>query len=209
MIANVQSPASKFKRVGLVLAMASGVLGATSAWADPEYKSPPLGVYVGIAGGFAPSHRTCEGVNKETCDRLTFGHKIFVGYEVTNDVALEVSHLYFNGVNRNYEAAQNATVSLERQSTKALAFGMDWHIQLLHDVTNHIRVGVARKVEMTQTTFRSGVVSNAEVYKTVPYIGAGLSYALNDLVHFDMAFDYIFNAHDSRHLLSTGVTVGF
>ena len=209
MIANVQSPASHFKRVGLVLAMASGVLGATSAWADPEFKSSPWGVYAGVAGGFAPSHRVCEGVDKTTCDRLPFAHKFFAGYEVTNDVALEVAHLYFNGVNRNYTNAQNATVSLERQSAKALEFGMDWHIQLLNDVTNHIRLGIARKVEMTHTYFRTGQESNSDVYKTVPYLGAGLSYALNDLVHFDMAFDYIFNASESRHLLSLGVTAGF
>ncbi|MGC4061668.1 MAG: outer membrane beta-barrel protein [Aquabacterium sp.] len=206
MIANVQSPASKFKRAGLVLAMASGVLGATSAWADPEYKEPTMGVYVGVGGGLVPNHRVCQGVDKDTCDRVGFGHKFYAGYSATNDVALEVTYLYFNGVNRNYTVAQNAAVSLERQNAKALAFGMDWHIQLLNDITNHIRFGVARKVETTYTYMRNGTSNTYEEYKTVPYLGAGLSYSLNDLVQFNMGFDYIFNAGNSRTLLSLGVT---
>jgi opacity protein-like surface antigen len=69
-------------------------------------------------------------------------------------------------------------------------------------------LGVARKQESTHTYFRSGADAVSVEYKTVPYLGAGLSYALNDQVHFDMAFDYIFNAGNSRHLLSLGVTAG-
>jgi hypothetical protein len=192
-----------------VLAMASGVLGATSAWADPELRSSPVGVYFGINGGLAPSHRVCGGVADDQCDHLSFGHKFTAGWNAYNDVALEVSYLYFNGIDRNYQTSQNAAVSRERVTDRALMAGIDWHIDLLNYVTNHIRVGIARTERVTQRAYRSGVNQVSEDYKNAPYIGAGFSYPLNDFVQFNMGFDYIFNNESSRHLLSFGAAASF
>jgi OOP family OmpA-OmpF porin len=212
MIANVNGQEgliSHSKRLGMALAVAAAAMGASSAWADPEMKSAPLGVYVGLAGGFAPSHRVCEGNSSDACDRLSFGHKIFGGYNVTNDVSLEVAYLYFNGVNRDYTNAENATRSRERVSDRALTLGMDWHVQLINDVTNHIRFGLARNQRIQQNYLRTGGVQTENVYKTSTFLGAGLAYALNDFVHFEASFDYIFNNRASRHLLSLGVVGEF
>jgi hypothetical protein len=209
MIANVQSPASKFKRAGLVLAMASGVLGATSAWADPELRSSPVGLYFSINGGLAPSHRVCNGLANDQCDHVSFAHKFTAGWNAYNDVALEVSYLYFNGIDRNYQTSQNAVASRERVTDRALMAGIDWHIELLNYVTNHIRVGIARAERATTTSYRAGGSAVSEDYKTVPYLGAGFSYPLNDFVQFNMGFDYIFNNEASRHILSLGATASF
>lgn len=168
-----------------------------------------MGVYVGVAGGFAPTHRVCEGNSTDACDRLSFGHKFFGGYNVTNDVSVEIAYLYFNGVNRDYTNSENATRSRERISARAITYGLDWHVPLINDVTNHIRFGVARTQKTQQNFLRTGGIQTDNSYKTAPFLGAGLAYALNDFVHFEASFDYIFNSSDSRHLLSLGVVGEF
>ncbi len=210
MIANTHSLPSKAKRMGTTLAVASTLFGASQVWADPEIKSAPLGVYVGVAGGFAPSHRICEGNSTDYCDHLTYGSKMFAGWNMYNDVALEVSYLYFNGVNRVYDTvAENRTVGSDRVRTRAATLGFDWHIDLLHGLGTHLRAGVARNETLTDIVYRTGVQAQSVEYKTVPFVGAGLSISVNDYFRLESAFDYIFAGHDSRHLLSIGAVGEF
>lgn len=209
MIAKKHSLAATAKHLGASLVAASALLAASQAWADPVMQSAPLGVYVGVSGGFAPSHRACQGNSPDYCDRLTFGNKFTAGWHAYNDVALEVNYLYFNGVNRDYDNAQNATVSRDRVKARAVTLGVDWHVELLHDITNHIRVGVARNIKTTESSLRAGGSLSADEYKTVPYLGAGLSFAVNDYVRLEAAFDYLFVGTDSRHLLSLGAYADF
>lgn len=210
MIANTHRLASKAKHLGTTLVAVAALSGATQAWAEPEIQSAPLGVYVGVSGGFAPSNRVCQGNPPESCDRLTFAHKISAGWHAYNDVALEVNYLYFNGVNRDYNVVNSASsVSRDRVSARAMTFGIDWHVDLLNDVTNHIRVGVARNLKTTQRYFGNGSTQQSNDYKTVPYLGAGLSFAVNDYFRVESAFDYIFAGQDSRHLLSLGAYADF
>jgi hypothetical protein len=211
MIANKLSMAAKANHIAAVAVAASALFGASQAWADPEIQSAPLGVYVGVAGGFAPSHRVCEGNSPDACDRLTFGNKLTAGWHAYNDVAIEVNYLYFNGVNRDFGTnPSNPTApSRQRVSARALTAGIDWHVALLHDITNHIRVGAARYQKTTQSALSNGTSVNSDVYKTVPYLGAGLSYTVNDYFRIESAFDYLFAGHDSRHLLSIGAYADF
>ncbi|MEY4766434.1 MAG: hypothetical protein RI907_3107 [Pseudomonadota bacterium] len=185
------------------------LLVAGAAQAEPELRSAPFGVTVGIGGGFAPTHRTCAGANKEGCDRLSFGHKVWLGYNVTNDVDIVVSNMYFNGVNRDWSVERNALNARERVSSQAYTAGIDWHIDLLHSVTNHLRTGMAR-LETRQTNYlRAGGTEFVRDIKLRPYVGAGLELHVNEYLSLEASFDYIFASSKSRHLLFIGAVGSF
>ncbi len=196
------------RKAALVFALPA-LLATGVAHADPEMRMKPLGVSVGIGGGFAPSHRTCGGANKEGCDRLSFGHKAWLGYDVTNDVTFQASVFYFNGVNRDWDVSRNALNARERVSSQAYAGGIDWHIDLLHGITNHIRVGAA-KLATNQTNYlRTGGTEFVKRSALVPYLGAGLSLAVDEYLSLEASFDYFFDSKYSRHLLYIGAQARF
>ncbi len=182
---------------------------ASVAHADPEIRSAPLGMSFGIGGGFAPAHRTCAGANKEGCDRLSFGHKVYAGYDVTNDVTAQVSYLYFNGVNRDWDNARNPVNARERVASRAWGVGIDWHIELLHSVTNHLRAGWGR-MQTRQTNFlRTGGTEEVNRIEEAPYVGAGLAVAGNEYFSIVASFDSCFARSRSRHLLYIGANTQF
>lgn len=170
-------------------------------------RSSPLGVSIGVGGGLSPTHRLCAGTNKDNCDNPSFGEKLWVGYDVSNDVTAQVSYLYFNGVTR-YKDAGDSHIS-ERVTSSAWAAGIDWHIELLHTVTNHLRVGMARLKTEQVNVLSSGGESSETGFKTVPYVGAGLSMPVTDYFSIDASFDYLFASAQSRHLLYIGASANF
>jgi opacity protein-like surface antigen len=200
---------SSARKVAALFAVPAVLALATVAHADPEIRSAPLGVSFGIGGGFAPAHRTCAGANKEGCDRLSFGHKVYAGYDVTNDVTAQVSYLYFNGVNRDWDNARNPVNARERVASRAWGVGIDWHIELLHSVTNHLRAGWGR-MQTRQTNFlRTGGTEEINRIEEAPYVGAGLALAVNEYFSVDASFDYYFASSRSRHLLYIGANTQF
>jgi hypothetical protein len=206
MIANVQSPASKFKRVGLVLAMASGVLGATSAWADPEIQSPPLGIYGGATLGVGASQWHCG----TTCDRASFSGKLFGGKRLTPGLAAEINYMVFGGLNRANDTANAAATHIdsERQKFRAATVGINWEVELLQDFTNHIRLGWAFTKRVSDISY-AGVTTRVKDYGGAPYIGAGLSFRLTEAIRLVNGFDYIVDGHDSFYLFSVGASAEF
>ncbi len=210
MISKVEGLLNSSARKALaVFAVPALLLAAPVAHADPELRDAPLGISVGIGGGLAPGHRACGGANPKGCDRLSFGHKVYVGYDVTNDVTAQVSYLYFNGLNRDWENSQNATNSRERITSRAWGVGIDWHIDLLHTVTNHLRVGVGRMETRQHNYLRAGGESDVKSYKIAPYVGAGLSLPLNEFFSMDASFDYYFAGSQSRHLFYIGANAAY
>ena len=203
---------SGVRRLAVALAVPACAVLAPSAHAqqaEPELRSAPIGVSVGIGAGFAPAHRACAGASTDSCDRISFGNKVWVGYDITNDVTAQVSYLYFNGVNRDFTNADNATVARTRVQSRAWAVGFDWHIDLLHTVTNHLRAGVGRMETRYDNILRAGGSSQVNDFKIAPYVGAGLSMPLNEYVSFDASFDYFFAGSQSRHLLYIGTSGRF
>lgn len=209
MISNIQgSFQSGARKAALVFALPA--LFATGvAQAEPEMRMKPLGVTVGIGGGFAPSQRACGGADSEGCDRLSFGHKAWVGFDVTNDVTFVASTLYFNGVNRDWTNAQNPLNSRERVSSQAYIGAIDWHIDLLHGITNHIRIGAAKLNTMQTNFLRAGGTEYESRKELVPYLGAGLSLGINEYLSLEASFDYLFASSRSRHLLFIGASARF
>jgi hypothetical protein len=201
---------SSARKAVAVFAVPALLLAATVAHADDmEVRSAPLGVSVGIGGGLAPAHRACAGANPNGCDRLSFGHKVYVGYDITNDVTAQVSYLYFNGVNRDWDNSQNATVGRERITSRAWGVGFDWHIELLHTVTNHLRAGVGRMETRQNNFLRNGTETETASFKVAPFVGAGLGIPLNEYFSVDASFDYFFAGSQSRHLLYIGANASY
>lgn len=224
MIANVQSPASKFKRAGLVLAMASGVLGATSAWADPEYRSAPLGVYVGGAIGVGINARGCDRFDSGdtgSCSRSSMSSKAFGGYRLTPGLAAEVNYFYFGSVSRSKGPASSNPVGAVyeanvKDSAHAVTLGVNWEVELENILTNHLRAGAAWVHHDTSgyvSTVRTASPLTTTIedrtgrqLKVVPYFGAGLSFRINEYARIFTGYDFLVDGHSSLHLFSAGIS---
>lgn len=201
---------SALRKSSQTLRLLAAALAVTSAPAiAQEALSPPWGVYGGVAGGFAPSQRQCHGASREACERLTFGSKIFAGYQLTPGLAAEINYFYFNGIETGYTTAYSADIGKVRESGRAYTLGINWSVELLHSITNHIKVGLARSSKMQTFSPRSGSEYSTKDIKTVPYLGAGLSYSLTNNLKFDSGFDYLIDGHDSRYLFSLGLSVEY
>jgi hypothetical protein len=191
---------SSLKTTALIVGTLAGSLLAGTAQAER------FSGYAGVAGGFLASQRQCNGAKEGACDRVSYGHKIFGGWNVTPNVAAEINYFYFGGVNTIYDQAQNATVATDRQSGQAYTLGINWNVEILAGLTNHIRLGLARNKTVNDLTLQGGGTQHVSDYNTAPYLGLGLSLPFNSYVRMTTGYDYIIDGHLSRHLFSVGVT---
>lgn len=200
-----QCKSSSFKkRLSLAIVAASSVLAGSSVMAEG------FSGYLGTNIGLSPSSQAC---NTSSCDRVSGGAKLFGGWNVTPNVAAEVNFFYFGRVRgTNYSLGNAVDTSKEAE---AVTVGINWNIEMLRQLTNHVRLGLARTRHTTYTYNTTNFVTSAEtkseVITTRPYIGLGLSIPFNQYLRFNTGYDFIWeNKHDqSHHLLSAGIVGEF
>jgi hypothetical protein len=181
-------------------------LAAVSAFAQVP-KSRMFGVYVGATAGVGASQWECT----QACDRASFSGKAFAGYRMTPGLAAEINYMYFGGITRSNDnaVALQTGIAADRQTTRAATIGVNWEVELLHHFTNHLRIGWAFKRATNDLTRANGTGYQTDSYSSAPYLGAGLSFRLNDSVRIVSAFDYIVDGHESNYLFSAGASADF
>lgn len=169
------------------------------------------GVYVGGTMGIGANQWECRGY--VGCDRAAFSGKAFAGYRMTPGLAAEINYIYFGAIERsndNLTAPVGPTaVMSDRQTTKAATIGVNWEVELLHHFTNHLRIGMAFKRRDNDVTYRNGTSETTKTYDNAPYVGAGLSFRVNENVRLLSNFDYIVDGQQSNYLFSIGASAEF
>ncbi len=180
-------------------------LPATAQTLTPA--SSPMGVYGGGAFGIGAHQWDCGS----ECDRAAFSGKVFGGKRLTPGLAAEINYFVFGTVESNNDPARTASTGLatERRDVRAVTFGINWEVELLHGITNHLRVGVARKRTDREITLASGARADERSYGTAPYVGASLSYQPVRDVRLLAGFDYIIDGRGSNYLFSVGASGEF
>jgi hypothetical protein len=184
-----------------LLAAALAVSSALPAVAQ-EARSAPWGVYGGATFGVGVSQWECG----TTCDRAVFSGKLFGGKRLTPGLAAEVNYLFFGGVDRANDTPRQAItgVASERQKFRAITLGINWEVELLNDITNSLRVGMAFTRTASKFTYANGSSNELNDYSRAPYFGAGLSYQVARDLRILSSFDYIIDGHQSHYLFSVG-----
>lgn len=184
-------------------------LAAVSAFAQVP-KSRMLGVYGGATMGIGAQQWECTDYTN--CNRTAFSGKAFGGYRMTPGLAAEINYIYFGGVERakdNTILNGNSDVAFDRQTTKALTLGVNWEVELLHHFTNHLRIGWAFKRRDNEVVLGDGSARTDKTYDGALYVGAGLSFRVNENVRMLSAFDYIVDGQQSNYLFSIGASAEF
>lgn len=206
-----QCKSSSFKkRLSLAIVAASSVLAGSSVMAEG------FSAYGGASVGLAPSSQSCSG---EPCDRLSGGSKVFAGWNMTPNVAAEINFFYFGKVkSTTYTPGTSGnpgtTIDTSRDA-EAVTLGINWKIEMLRQLTNHVRLGIARTRHTTYVTnsvtpFGTPIYGpevKSEETTTRPYIGLGLSIPFNSYLRFQTGYDFIWENKQSmnHHLLSAGI----
>lgn len=169
------------------------------------------GVYVGGTMGIGANQWECKGYIG--CDRAAFSGKAFAGYRMTPGLAAEINYIYFGAVERSHDnnsaTAAGTNVMADHQTTKAVTVGVNWEVELLHHFTNHLRIGMAFKRRDNELTYRSGATETLKTYDNAPYVGAGLSFRVNENVRLLSSFDYLIDGQQSNYLFSIGASAEF
>jgi Outer membrane protein beta-barrel domain len=189
-----------------LLAAALALSSAAPAMAQ-EARSAPLGIYGGATFGVGASQWECG----TTCDRAVFSGKVFGGKRLTPGLAAEVNYLFFGGQDRANDTGRQAATGIasERQKFRALTVGINWEVELLNDITNSLRVGMAFTRRASEYTYVDGSFKQINDYSRAPYFGAGLSYQLMRDMRLLASFDYIIDGHESHYLFSVGAGAEF
>jgi hypothetical protein len=175
------------------MAVAAPAQAADSAFDLDQYVRPGT-LYAASAIGLLNTGFDCKERygNYSDCTRPVVGGKVFGGYRMTPNLAVEVSFYYLGGSEVIKDgAAAPTTENYRRSSTRAQAIGFDWANELFQVLNQHIRFGLARVATRNHTGYGSGqVVAQSEVV-LAPYVGLGLSYQFNDYVRFYSGFDLL------------------
>ena len=170
---------------------------AASAGAHAE------GIYVGVAAGGTHFDVDCSGTS--SCDKSDTGFKLFGGYKLTENVAVEAHYADygkagFGGVVNGVNATGDAKLSGFGLGVALLGdFATDWN--------GVVRAGVARnklKVDVSVPGFSASDSEN----KTKAYVGAGVGYKLTKEVSRNAAIDYTEGEYGGETAKVTLFTIG-
>jgi Outer membrane protein beta-barrel domain len=182
-------------------------VGASAQAQELQPARKPLGVYVGGTAGIGVNNWHCD----ENCDRAVFSGKVFAAKRLTPGLAAEVNYFIFGERTRTneYAVAQTQGYNFERRKSNALALGINWEVDLIHDVTNQIRVGFARVKQEDERNLLNGATTTVKSDFTAPYLGAGLAFRLTNEIKLLSNADVIFKGRRSEYLLSIGAMAEF
>jgi opacity protein-like surface antigen len=187
----------------LALAVAGSSVSAQTMQPQPR----ALGVYAGANAGVGVYEWDCG----TSCGRTSFSGKLFGGKRLTPGLAAEINYMFFGRVdNANSPTLAAATgISAEKRKVSAITVGINWEVELLHDVTNHLRIGMARVKRDSDIERVGGAVESVSSYRTAPHVGAGLSLQVVRDIRINTNFDYIIDGDNSMYLFSVGGSFEF
>ena len=186
----------------LPLALAFAGTSVSAQTLQPQPRT--LGIYGGINAGIGVYEWDCG----TSCGRTAFSGKLFGGKRLTPGLAAEVNYMFFGKVENANDPAKN-NIAAEERKASAIALGINWEVELLHDVTNHLRIGLARVKREQDIDRPSGAFQSVSTYRTAPHVGAGLSLQVVRDVRINTSFDYIIDGEDSLYLFSVGGSMEF
>lgn len=189
------------------LPLALAVAGSSVSAQNMEPQPRALGVYAGANAGVGVYEWDCG----TSCGRTSFSGKLFGGKRLTPGLAAEINYMFFGRVdNANSPTLAAATgISSEKRKVSAIALGINWEVELLHDVTNHLRIGMARVKRDRDIEFVGGDRESGSSYRTAPHVGAGLSLQVVRDIRINTNFDYIIDGENSLYLFSVGGSMEF
>jgi OOP family OmpA-OmpF porin len=161
---------------------------AASAGAQAE------GIYVGVAAGGTNTDIDCSGA--PSCDKSDTGFKLFGGYKLTENIAVEAHYADFGKAKLSGGGA-----SLDVKMS-GFGIGAAFLGDFTPDWNGVVRAGVARnKVKL------DGALSDSES-KTKAYVGAGVGYKLTKEVALTAAIDYTEGEIQGDKAKATLYTIG-
>jgi hypothetical protein len=189
------------------LPLALAVAGSSVSAQTMEPQPRALGVYAGANAGVGVYEWDCG----TSCGRTSFSGKLFGGKRLTPGLAAEINYMFFGRVdNANSSTLAVATgIASEKRKASAIALGINWEVELLHDVTNHLRIGMARVKRDQEIVRVGGAVESVSSYRTAPHVGAGLSLQVVRDIRINTNFDYIIDGENSLYLFSVGGSFEF
>lgn len=189
------------------LPLALAVAGSSVSAQTMEPQPRALGVYAGANAGIGVYEWDCG----TSCGRTSFSGKLFGGKRLTPGLAAEINYMFFGRVdNANSSTLAVATgIASEKRKASAIALGINWEVELLHDVTNHLRIGMARVKRDQEIVRVGGAVESVSSYRTAPHVGAGLSLQVVRDIRINTNFDYIIDGENSLYLFSVGGSFEF
>lgn len=166
-------------------------------------------VYVGGAYGMTQAEVDCSGTY--TCDKSDTGLKVYGGYQLNPNAALEVGYIDF-GTSRFSGPYGFTTVHAELDNT-ALTVAAALRGAFSPVVHGVLRLGVAN-VETTSRAVFVGVASGSSSETTLkPYLGLGLEYSFNKQLRATLGADFtqgeISGESGSVRSFNAGVQYGF
>jgi Outer membrane protein beta-barrel domain len=188
------SPRLKMAALAALMSMAvvAPAQAADSAFDLDQYIRPGT-LYASSGIGLLNTGFDCKDPNGQSypaCTRPLIGGKMFGGYRMTPNLAVEVSFYYLGGTEVATDQA-NVSENYRRTSTRAQAIGFDWANELFQVLNQHIRFGVARVATRNNVGYSNGTTAVQSDVVVAPYVGLGLSYQFNDYVRFYSGFDLL------------------
>ena len=135
-------------------------------------------VYVGGTLGLTQQGPNCSGWS--SCDKSDTGLKLYGGYKLSKEWALEAAYTDFGSV-----SLRSGPVSGSYSAT-ALSAGGAFFLPLVPKLTGIARFGLALVDGDYSAPFNGSSESSIE-----PYVGLGVAYSLNPQLSVTGSFDYM------------------
>ncbi|WP_457333826.1 porin family protein [Rhizobacter sp. P5_C2] len=162
------------------------------------------GIYVGVAAGGTNVDVPCNGIND--CDKSDTGFKLFGGYKLTENVAVEAHYADYGKAKVSGFGGGNPQASGDAALT-GFGFGVALLGDFATDWNGVVRAGIARNKVKVSVTSPGSSFSDSES-KTKGYVGAGVGYKLTKEVSLTAAIDYTEGEHNGDKAKATLYTIG-
>ncbi|MDI1258834.1 outer membrane beta-barrel protein [Aquabacterium sp.] len=210
-----------------IISAALLVLANTSAFAVDIYGAFPTNspeithrgeqgfqLYGGATFGASHLATNCVviGADSYTCEPNDTGFKVYSGFNITSDIAVELGYIGFGS------ATIKGTVSgipfKGAQESNALVLNGAWRFDMTPKFSGVVRVGLASvDSKVSASANVPGAYASASDTKIAPYAGFGLEYALATKLRAVAALDVttsdIQGDKSTVGLLSIGAQYGF
>ncbi len=148
-----------------VLAVAGLMIGASAS----------AQVYVGATAGQAKWNDDCKGTTK--CDTTSTGYKLFGGYNIDKNFAVEASYFSLGKINAN------GTVGQVNASAEVKGTGFEIAGVAKHDFTENFggfaKLGLARVKADANSVVPGWAHFSQDTTSTQPVLGLGLTYKVS------------------------------
>lgn len=157
------------------------------------------GIYVGVAAGGTNIDLDCEGA--PSCDKSDTGFKLFGGYKLTENVAVEAHYADYGKAKLS-----GGGISVDVK-VSGFGLGVAYLGDFATDWNGVVRAGIARN-KLKVDASGGGFSDSDSESKTKGYIGAGVGYKLTKEVALTAAIDYTQGEYNGDKAKVTLYTIG-